>query len=107
MAPVLRRPELFFYGACRMGLEGLVSKRRDRPYQPSRPKQVRSDLANARTDSRMCFSACLVPFLRLYMQLVQRRYSPGTLRPRTGPEPRRRPLPAPSIRCRRSGPLLL
>ena len=31
----------------------------------------------------------------------------GTLRPRTGPEPRCRPLPAPSIRCRRSGPLLL
>src|SRR6478752_7742953 len=31
----------------------------------------------------------------------------GTLRPRTGPEPRRRPLPAPSIRCRKSGPLLL
>ena len=28
-------PDLF-QAACRMGLEGLVSKRRDRPYQPGR-----------------------------------------------------------------------
>jgi bifunctional non-homologous end joining protein LigD len=38
MAPVRRRPELFFYAACRMGLEGLVSKRRDRPYRAGRSK---------------------------------------------------------------------
>jgi bifunctional non-homologous end joining protein LigD len=30
-------PDLF-QAACRMGLEGLVSKRRDRPYQPGRSK---------------------------------------------------------------------
>ena len=30
-------PDLF-RAACRMGLEGLVSKRRDRPYQPGRSK---------------------------------------------------------------------
>ena len=30
-------PDLF-RAACRMGLEGLVSKRRDRPYQSGRPK---------------------------------------------------------------------
>jgi len=31
------RPELF-HAACNMGLEGLVSKRRDRPYQAGRSK---------------------------------------------------------------------
>jgi len=29
---------IFFYAACRMGLEGLVSKRRDRPYLAGRSK---------------------------------------------------------------------
>ena len=32
------RPDLF-RAACRMGLEGLVSKRRDRPYQAGRSKR--------------------------------------------------------------------
>ena len=29
---------IFFRAACQMGLEGLVSKRRDRPYQTGRSK---------------------------------------------------------------------
>jgi bifunctional non-homologous end joining protein LigD len=33
-----RRPDGIFVAACRIGLEGLVSKRRDRPYQAGRSK---------------------------------------------------------------------
>jgi bifunctional non-homologous end joining protein LigD len=35
------RPDLF-RAACRLGLEGLVSKRRDRPYQAGRLKHWKS-----------------------------------------------------------------
>jgi ATP-dependent DNA ligase len=52
-------PDLF-RAACRMGLEGLVSKRRDRPYQAGRSKHWVQDQKQAASgDTAAEFADCV------------------------------------------------